>query len=143
MQAKVQTAPTTFRTAVNARWAERILLLSVTALNDAAMVGLGFLLAYLIRFESGIQFDYQPVGPIIHFYQNLVFMLIPAWVVVFWVFGLYDFKNLFGGCPSLGFDVVDADNLFGDAGTFFCATRRSAASCLWTVYDAGVGCWHQ
>lgn len=121
MQAKVQTAPTTFRTAVNARWAERILLLSVTALNDAAMVGVGFLLAYLIRFESGIQFDYQPVGPVIHFYQNLVFLLIPAWIVVFWAFGLYDFKNLFGGSKeySLVFNASTLGIMLVIVSTFF------------------------
>ena len=110
MQVKVNTAPTTFRTAVNARWAEHILLLSSLVISDAAMVGLGFLLAYFIRFESGLQFSYHPIGSPLHFYQNLVFMLIPVWIAVFWAFGLYDFKNLFSGSKEYA-QVFNASTL--------------------------------
>ncbi len=110
MQVKVNTAPTTFRTAVNARWAEHILLLSSLVISDAAMVGFGFLLAYFIRFESGLQFSYQPSGSVLHFYQNLVFMLIPVWIGVFWAFGLYDFKNLFSGSKEYA-QVFNASTL--------------------------------
>lgn len=121
MQAKVQAAPTTFQTAVNARWAERILLLSAMALNDAAMIGLGFLFAYLIRFESGIQFDYQPIASVVHFYQTLVFLLIPLWIGVFWAFGLYDFKNLFSGSKeySLVFNASTLGIMLVIVSTFF------------------------
>ena len=110
MQVKVNTAPTTFRTAVNARWAEHILLLSSLVISDAAMIGFGFLLAYFIRFESGLQFSYQPSGSVLHFYQNLVFMLIPVWIGVFWAFGLYDFKNLFSGSKEYS-QVFNASTL--------------------------------
>ncbi len=121
MQAQIHTAPTTFRTAVNARWAERILLLSAMVLIDAAMIGVGFLLAYLIRFESAVQFTYQPVGSVLHFYQRLVFMLIPVWIGVFWAFGLYDFKNLFGGSKeySLIFNASTLGIMLVIVSTFF------------------------
>lgn len=82
---------------VNARWAERLLLTIVLTCVDLVMVLSGFWLAYTIRFEIGITWFYQHEVPPTDFYQNLVFLIAPAWLVVFRLFGLYDFKNLFGG----------------------------------------------
>ncbi len=83
--------------AINARWAERLLLIIGLTCLDLVMVMLGFWLAYAIRFEVGISWFYQPEVAPTDFYQNLVFFIAPAWVIVFRLFGLYDFKNLFGG----------------------------------------------
>lgn len=83
--------------AVNARWAERLLLTVVLICMDLVMVLSGFWLAYTIRFEVGLSWTYQPEVPPVDFYQKLVFLIVPAWLVVFRLFGLYDFKNLFGG----------------------------------------------
>jgi exopolysaccharide biosynthesis polyprenyl glycosylphosphotransferase len=83
--------------AINARWAERLLLVIVLTFVDLAMVVSGFWLAYAIRFEIGIAWFYQHEVPPTDFYQNLVFLIAPAWIIVFRLFGLYDFKNLFGG----------------------------------------------
>jgi exopolysaccharide biosynthesis polyprenyl glycosylphosphotransferase len=83
--------------AVNARWAERLLLTIVLTCVDLVMVLAGFWLAYGIRFEVGITWFYQHEVPPTDFYKSLVFLIAPAWLVVFRLFGLYDFKNLFGG----------------------------------------------
>lgn len=83
--------------AINARWAERLLLIIGLVCLDLVMVMLGFWLAYAIRFEVGISWFYQPEVAPTDFYQNLVFFIAPAWIIVFRLFGLYDFKNLFGG----------------------------------------------
>ncbi len=83
--------------AVNARWAERLLLSIALTAVDLTTVLLGFRLAYIIRFEVGISWFYQHMESPLDFYSRLVFLLAPAWLIVFRLFGLYDFKNLFGG----------------------------------------------
>jgi exopolysaccharide biosynthesis polyprenyl glycosylphosphotransferase len=83
--------------AINARWAERLLLIIVLTVTDLLMILFGFWSAYVIRFETGIFLFYQYEVPPIEFYQSLVFLIVPFWIVVFRLFGLYDFKNLFGG----------------------------------------------
>jgi exopolysaccharide biosynthesis polyprenyl glycosylphosphotransferase len=83
--------------AINARWAERLLLVIVLTCIDLGMVLSGFWLAYAIRFEIGISWFYQHEAAPTDFYKSLVFLIAPAWIVVFRIFGLYDFKNLFGG----------------------------------------------
>ncbi|MBI1879789.1 MAG: sugar transferase [Chloroflexi bacterium] len=82
---------------INARWAERLLLVIVLTSIDLAMVLLGFWLAYAIRYDVGISWFYQNDIPPSDFYQGLVFLIAPTWIIVFRMFGLYDFKNLFGG----------------------------------------------
>lgn len=83
--------------AINARWAERLLLAIVLTTIDLIMVVLGFWLAYTLRFEIGLSWFYQHVVAPLDFYSRLVFFLAPAWLIVFRVFGLYDFKILFSG----------------------------------------------
>lgn len=83
--------------AVNARWAERILLTVALSLIDLVMVLCGFWLAYTIRFEVGISWFYQHDVAPADFYSRLVFLLAPAWLVVFRLFGLYHLKHLFSG----------------------------------------------
>jgi exopolysaccharide biosynthesis polyprenyl glycosylphosphotransferase len=83
--------------AINARWAERILLSIGLILMDLITVLIGFWLAFILRFEAGISWAYQyDVSPL-SFYQGLFFILAPIWLIVFRLFGLYDFKHLFGG----------------------------------------------
>lgn len=77
--------------------AHHITLLTLLALTDLIAVTLGFLLAYIIRFESGISWMYQPLESPIDFYQSFVFFITPSWLIIFAVFGLYDSKNVFSG----------------------------------------------
>ena len=83
--------------AINARWAERLLLSIVLTVTDLMMVLFGFWLAYKLRFDVGIPWFYQPAQSPVYFYSRLVFFLAPGWLVVFWLFGLYDFRYLFSG----------------------------------------------
>jgi exopolysaccharide biosynthesis polyprenyl glycosylphosphotransferase len=83
--------------AINARWAERILLSIGLILVDLITVLIGFWLAFILRFEVGISWAYQYEVSPSGFYQGLVFILAPTWLIVFWLFGLYDAKHLFSG----------------------------------------------
>ncbi len=64
---------------------------------DVLMIGIAFRLAYYIRFQSSIEFFFQNIKPNLNFYQNLAVILIPVWLVVFLVLGLYDRQQLLGG----------------------------------------------
>jgi hypothetical protein len=79
---------------VNARWAERVLLLSALTIVDLAMVLLGFWLAYLVRFETNLSLFYLHEVSQLDFYQHLVFLFAPVWLIIFRIFGLYEFKHL-------------------------------------------------
>jgi len=65
-------------------------------LGDAVAIAAAFWLAFLVRFYSGLTI-FQPVAGSPKFYQGIVFVLVPAWVVLFALFGLYDDRNLLGG----------------------------------------------
>ena len=97
MQARTDHLTRPLETAINPRWARQFSLVSTLVIIDLAMVLLGFWLAYTIRFEAGLAWFYQHETSPLDFYQHLVFLLAPLWIVIFWLFGLYDFKNLFAG----------------------------------------------
>lgn len=64
---------------------------------DFLMVGAALRIAYFIRFESGIPIFRLEVVPSLDFYLTLVYIFIPAWLLVFALFGLYKRENLLGG----------------------------------------------
>jgi len=65
---------------------------------DAATIGLAFWLAYIFRFNLSLAFFQLEVVPSFSFYRNLTTVfLIPLWVIVFAVTGLYRKQNLLGG----------------------------------------------
>ncbi len=66
-------------------------------LNDFIMVGLGFRAAYFVRFELSIPVFKLNVVPSVSYYNSLVFFLIPFWLLLFVVMGLYSRQNLLGG----------------------------------------------
>jgi exopolysaccharide biosynthesis polyprenyl glycosylphosphotransferase len=64
--------------------------------SDAFLLAVAFKSAFLVRFE--LQVALQPeVVPNPGFYPILVSLLIPVWIGVFALFGLYDLKHLLGG----------------------------------------------
>lgn len=67
------------------------------AITDLLAILLGFFLAFVGRFELGISWDYQPPVSPIDLYQSFVFLIAPSWLLIFFIFGLYDFKNIFSG----------------------------------------------
>lgn len=82
---------------VNVRWARQLLLLVSLFLIDLIAVFSGFILAYLIRFETNFFLFYQHEIPPLAFYKSLIFWIAPGWIIIFLAFGLYDFKNIFSG----------------------------------------------
>ncbi|MSP11767.1 MAG: sugar transferase [Chloroflexi bacterium] len=64
------------------------------------MLGLAFTLAYAVRFYAPVSWFQEGNSSIT--YSNLVFSLIPLWLVVFAIFGLYDYANLLGGTKEYG-----------------------------------------
>jgi exopolysaccharide biosynthesis polyprenyl glycosylphosphotransferase len=64
---------------------------------DALMVGLGFRLAYLFRFELSLTFFRLDIKPLASFYQTLVVFLILLWLIIYAALGLYNRNNLLGG----------------------------------------------
>jgi exopolysaccharide biosynthesis polyprenyl glycosylphosphotransferase len=83
--------------AINARWAERLLLSIALVASDLVAVLIAFWLAYTFRFEVGISWFYQHLESQVDFYSRLVFLLAPCWLILFRLFGLYDFRHLFSG----------------------------------------------
>lgn len=69
----------------------------VLLISDFIMLGFSFRLAYFVRFELGLNFFQQEAFDSIPFYQRLVMILIPLWVVIFGLGGAYDRKKLLGG----------------------------------------------
>jgi exopolysaccharide biosynthesis polyprenyl glycosylphosphotransferase len=76
---------------------ERVVLWAALVAADALAVGLGFLVAHLLRFQADLPLFDPQGGPAYYFYTTLVFRLIPLWLIVFALFRLYDGNMLFGG----------------------------------------------
>jgi exopolysaccharide biosynthesis polyprenyl glycosylphosphotransferase len=77
-------------------WQWRIYISSLL-LNDLVLIGLAFRLSYFIRFEVGLTVFQEEGLQSLSFYRTLVFILIPIWLAVFAVMGLYNRQNLLGG----------------------------------------------
>jgi exopolysaccharide biosynthesis polyprenyl glycosylphosphotransferase len=65
--------------------------------NDFIMLGLGFRLAYWIRFELSFPFFQLEANSEFVFYSRVVLFLIPIWLGMFALTGLYNRQNLLGG----------------------------------------------
>lgn len=65
--------------------------------SDILMNAFAFRLAYLIRFETNLRLFRQDAIPTIEYYRLLVVILIPVWLTLFGVTGIYDRQNLLGG----------------------------------------------
>jgi exopolysaccharide biosynthesis polyprenyl glycosylphosphotransferase len=76
--------------------AQRMVLRIVLILMDACALGLAFRICYWIRFDLRFAL-YPDVIPSASFYPHLVEVLIPLFVAVFGLFGLYRTHVLLGG----------------------------------------------
>ena len=65
--------------------------------NDLVMVYLAFELAFSIRFRLWLPIFNLEAPARLHFYQNLTLILIPIYIGIFAIAGLYHRKNLLGG----------------------------------------------
>jgi exopolysaccharide biosynthesis polyprenyl glycosylphosphotransferase len=61
------------------------------------MIGLAFRAAYFVRFELSLGVFRLDAIPSFDFYQRLVLVLIPVWLTIFGVSGLYDRQKLLEG----------------------------------------------
>ena len=73
------------------------ILIAVLVLSDCILLGFAFRLAYFVRFEVGIPYFQQGAFDSIPFYQRLVLILIPLWLIIYGVTGAYDRKKLLVG----------------------------------------------
>lgn len=96
-QARTKPLPRPFGLPHNLRYTVRAGLMTALIALDFAMIAIGFRLAYALRFEVNLPWFFQHEVAPLGFYQHLVFWLIPLWLGIFSLFGLYDFKNLFSG----------------------------------------------
>ncbi len=64
---------------------------------DIVMTAIAFRLAYWVRFELGLPWFYQEWQPSIAYYQRLMIFILPFWLAIFAIAGLYDRKKLLGG----------------------------------------------
>ncbi len=83
------------------------LLIASLIIMDLLMVGLAFRSAYFVRFELSIPV-FQIVTPSVDYYQDLMLIIVPLWVAIFGVMGLYSKKNLLSGTQeySLAFNAT-------------------------------------
>jgi len=70
--------------------------------SDIVMAAAGFRLAYFIRFELNLPFFYLEQITPVTYYERIVLILMPFWLVLFTAFGLYDRKHLLGGAEEYG-----------------------------------------
>jgi hypothetical protein len=64
---------------------------------DFLMVGLGFRLAYVVRFNLFLPIFNLDIVPSLNYYESLSLTLIPIWIILFSLSGLYSKANLLGG----------------------------------------------
>ncbi len=79
-----------------ARRSEWRWLLVGIGLGDALCVAGGFILAYLLRFFTDWAIFY-PGDARIGFYATLIALLVPSWIALFTLYGLYNPQIIFGG----------------------------------------------
>jgi exopolysaccharide biosynthesis polyprenyl glycosylphosphotransferase len=80
----------------SARQREQRLLLGLLLFADASAIALSFALAYAVRFWFGRDmFDEGSIKPL--FYAAVMAVLVPGYLALFHLHGLYDRANLFGG----------------------------------------------
>lgn len=66
-------------------------------ISDFLAVGFAFRAAYYVRFDLGFPLFQLYVVPNIEYYALLVYFIIPGWLIVYAVFGLYNRQNLLSG----------------------------------------------
>ncbi len=79
------------------RWVEWGLLIIVLGVSDVVNIGLALRLAYTIRFELPLPFFDRLGLTSLDYYQGLVLVVIPVWVLTFVLLGMYNPNVLLGG----------------------------------------------
>ena len=66
-------------------------------ISDVFLSLLAFRVAYFMRFELSLEFFKLEVPPAMPFYSSLSLLIMPAWLLIFIIEGLYKRENLLGG----------------------------------------------
>lgn len=114
---------------------EKKLLCLMLLVSDGAMLGLAFLFAYFLRFTMGLAFVPEIV-PVSLFYPYLVAFLIPLWLSLFSIFGLYRSGNILLGTLEYGrvFNACTAGMMLVVVATFLDPTFVVARGWLVTSW---------
>lgn len=118
-EAKITETPRPLASAVSLDVQWRLLTWSLI-ISDGVMLALAFLLASVLRFSLGMALTEPAVAFDESFYTMVVMALIPTWLLVFMIIGLYDDHNLLGGTReyALVFSGVSAGMLIVVFATF-------------------------
>jgi exopolysaccharide biosynthesis polyprenyl glycosylphosphotransferase len=81
---------------ISGPWQWRLFYISLLV-SDAIMIGIAFRLSYYLRFEASISAFRLDVIPSFIFYQRLILILVPIWLLIYAITGLYNRENLLGG----------------------------------------------
>jgi exopolysaccharide biosynthesis polyprenyl glycosylphosphotransferase len=66
-------------------------------ISDLLMLSIAFRAAYWIRFELNLDIFQLEIVPSMVYYRNVVLVVIPVWLVIFLLMGLYNRHNLLAG----------------------------------------------
>jgi FlaA1/EpsC-like NDP-sugar epimerase len=78
---------------------------------DLLILLISFRLAYAFRFEAGLPVFHLEVRPSLTFYLALIIIVIPVWIFIFLIFGLYNRQNLLGGIRE--YDLIFRASISG------------------------------
>jgi FlaA1/EpsC-like NDP-sugar epimerase len=96
-QIREKTLLSTTATKTRSRNWEWLLFSVILLISDGLNIALGLRFAYLIRFEFTLPiFDPRALTSI-NYYEGLILLIIPTWLGVFLLRGLYKQENLLGG----------------------------------------------
>lgn len=103
--------------------------------SDALMLGLAFLIAYILRFTMGVALV-PDIVPVLNFYHYLVAFLLPVWLCLFAIFGLYNPSNILSGTREYGkvFNACTAGMMLVVVATFLDPTFVVARGWLVTSW---------
>jgi exopolysaccharide biosynthesis polyprenyl glycosylphosphotransferase len=90
----VKSSRATKRIHRNTQW---MLILAALVVMDALMLGFSFWFAHYLRFDSGLPLFKADGIEKVEFYRALSFSLIPIWIVIYAMVGLYNRRHLLGG----------------------------------------------
>src|SRR3990170_6767629 len=81
---------------ISSRWQWRFFKLFLIIM-DSLVIGFAFWSAYFVRFNLSINLFELDANASTALYQQLVVILVPLWILIFSLLGLYDKRNLLGG----------------------------------------------
>lgn len=95
------------------------LYVAILVITDLVLTYVAFRLAYMLRFNTDLPIFFDVSTETVPFYNNVMAVVIPLWLVIFGAMGLYSRQNLLGGTKEYAF-LFNATTL----GMFLLITAR-------------------